>query len=96
LTALEKENELKRLLESGSDAWISLALYDLASGYQLLVHPDAPFHPASTFKLGVMMEVFHQPRKGSSLWTTCYKSKMLAAASPTRVIFRCCWKMIRI
>jgi hypothetical protein len=31
--ALEKENELKRLLESGSDARISLALYDLASGY---------------------------------------------------------------
>jgi beta-lactamase class A len=58
--APEEENEWKRLLESGSNARISLALYDLASGYQLLVHPDDPFHPASTFKLGLMMEVFHQ------------------------------------
>jgi beta-lactamase class A len=62
--ALEKENELKRLLESGSNAQISLAICDLASGYQLLVRPDAPFHPASTFKLGVMMEVFHQASAG--------------------------------
>jgi beta-lactamase class A len=29
-----------------------------------MVHPDAPFHPASTFKLGVMMEVFHQEAQG--------------------------------
>lgn len=62
--APEKENELKRLLESGRNARISLALYDLASRYQLLVHPDDPFHPASTFKLGVMMEVFHQAAQG--------------------------------
>ncbi len=62
--APESKNELKRLLESGKDARISLALCDLASGYQLLVHPDVPFHPASTFKVGVMMEVFHQAAQG--------------------------------
>jgi beta-lactamase class A len=60
----ENDNDLKRLLESGRDAQVSLALYDLASGYQLMVHPDVPFHPASTFKLGVMMEVFHQEAQG--------------------------------
>ena len=54
------DNSLKHLLETASNATISLALYDLASGYQLLVHPDTPFHPASTIKLCVMMEVFHQ------------------------------------
>ena len=62
--APEKENELKRLLESGSNAQVSLAICDLASGYQLLVRPDIPFHPASTVKLGVMMEVFHQAAAG--------------------------------
>ena len=60
----KNENDLKRLLESGKDAQVSLALYDLASGYHLMAHPDVPFHPASTFKLGVMMEVFHQEAQG--------------------------------
>jgi beta-lactamase class A len=58
------ERDLKRLLETGSDSRLSLALYDLASRYQLLVHPDIPFHPASTVKLGVMMELFHQAAQG--------------------------------
>jgi beta-lactamase class A len=58
--APEKGDELKRLLASEPNATVSLAICDLASGYQLLAHPDVPFHPASTFKLGVMMEVFHQ------------------------------------
>ena len=58
--APEKVNELKRLLEFELNAKVSLAICDLASGYQLMAHPDAPFHPASTFKLAVMMEVFHQ------------------------------------
>lgn len=58
------DNDLKRLLETSSDVQVGLALFDLASGYQLLVHPDVPFHPASTFKLGVMMELFHQAAQG--------------------------------
>jgi beta-lactamase class A len=62
--APENENELKRLLESRRDARLSLAICDLATGYQLLVHPDVPFHPASTIKLCVMMEVFHQAAQG--------------------------------
>jgi beta-lactamase class A len=62
--APEKVSELKRLLESEPNAKISLALYDLASGFQLLVHPDVLFHPASTFILGVMIEVFHQAAQG--------------------------------
>ena len=43
-------------------AWPS-AIWQAA--YQLLVHPDVPFHPASTIKLGVMMEVFHQAAQGA-------------------------------
>jgi beta-lactamase class A len=60
----DKENMLKRLLEAGSNARVSLAICDLASGYQILVRPDMPFHPASTFKLGVMIEVYHQASEG--------------------------------
>jgi beta-lactamase class A len=62
--ASESLTDLRKLLESGRDAQISLALSDLASGFQLLARPDVPFHPASTFKLGVMMEVFHQASQG--------------------------------
>lgn len=61
----EQENELKRLLDSAKTARVSLAICDLASGYQLLANPDVPFHPASTFKVGVMMEVFHQAAQGA-------------------------------
>ena len=58
------ENTLKNLLDAGSHAQVSLAICDLASGYQILVKPDVPFHPASTIKLGVMMEVYHQASQG--------------------------------
>jgi beta-lactamase class A len=61
---LEKENKLKRLLSVGSKVQVSLAISDLASGYQILAHPDVLFHPASTIKIGVMMEVFHQTALG--------------------------------
>jgi beta-lactamase class A len=62
--APEKANSLKHLLESEPNARVSLAIFDLAKGYQLLAHPDMPFDPASTIKLGVMMEVFHQAAEG--------------------------------
>ena len=58
------DNSIQHLLQAGRDTSLCLALYDLASGYQLLVHPDVPFHPASTIKLCVMMEVFHQASQG--------------------------------
>ena len=60
----ESKNDLRHLLEPGSLARVSLAICDLASGYQILVKPDLPFHPASTIKLGVMMEVYHQASEG--------------------------------
>ena len=60
----EPENILQKLLEAGANAQVSLAICDLASGYQILVKPDLPFHPASTIKLAVMMEVYHQAPQG--------------------------------
>jgi beta-lactamase class A len=61
---MSPESDLKSLLQSATNAQVSLALYDLATDTQLMVQPDVPFHPASTFKLGVMMEVFHQEAQG--------------------------------
>ena len=58
------QNDLKHLLELSRDARVSLAICDLASGYQILVKPDLSFHPASTLKLCVMMEVYHQASEG--------------------------------
>lgn len=61
---VKSDTSLKDLLTTSGPIRVSLALYDLASRAQLLVQPDEPFHPASTFKVGVMMEVFHQAFKG--------------------------------
>jgi beta-lactamase class A len=63
--AIDSAAELTRLLKASKNINLSLAMYDLASGYQLLVKPDLSFHPASTFKIGVMMEVFHQASEGA-------------------------------
>jgi beta-lactamase class A len=63
--APENENDLKHLLNAESNARVSLAIHDLASGYQLLVQPDLAYHSAGIFKLGVMMEVFHQAAGGT-------------------------------
>ncbi len=57
------EKELRHLIEnSGVEA--GLAARQIGSGEEILIHPDVSFHPASTFKLCVMMEVFHQARQG--------------------------------
>jgi len=58
------QNDLRHLLAASRDARISLAICDLESGYQILVKPDEPFHPASTIKLAVMMEIYHQAAQG--------------------------------
>ena len=56
--------EFERFLKSIRAEQISIAIHDLASGNEILVRPDAPYHPASTFKIGVMMEAFHQAGAG--------------------------------
>ncbi len=60
----KSQTGLKSLLESGRDAQISMAICVLSTGYQILVKPDVPFHPASTIKLAVLMEVYHQASQG--------------------------------
>ena len=57
------QQELEHLLASTS-AEVGLAFHDLARGDEILIHPDIPYHPASTIKVCVMMEAFHQAATG--------------------------------
>jgi beta-lactamase class A len=57
-------NELETLLAEEANKLIAVAACDLETGQEILVHADDPFHPASTIKVHVMMEVFHQAARG--------------------------------
>lgn len=46
---------------SGAEA-VAVAYHDLGTGEQLLIRADERFHPASTIKVPIMMEVFRQAR----------------------------------
>lgn len=43
---------------------IAIAVYDFETGQEIFVNADEAFHPASTVKVHVMMEVFHQAEQG--------------------------------
>ncbi len=43
---------------------VGFAAHHLKRGEEILIQPDLSFHPASTFKTCVMMEVFHQSGQG--------------------------------
>jgi len=47
-----------------SDNTISVAVHDLETGNEIHINADQAFHPASTFKVHVMMEVFRQEQEG--------------------------------
>jgi beta-lactamase class A len=53
---------LDLIRQSGAEA-VGVALSDCATRRGLSIQPDLSFHPASTFKLCVMMEVFHQAQQ---------------------------------
>ncbi len=55
--------QLKQLIQQ-SGAEVGLAAHNLETGEEILIQPDKSFHPASTIKVCVMMETFHQARQG--------------------------------
>ncbi|MGA7194272.1 MAG: serine hydrolase [Anaerolineales bacterium] len=57
---IEDLNELIRQ----SKVEVGLAAHSLATGEEILIQSDQSFHPASTMKICVMMEAFHQARQG--------------------------------
>ena len=56
--------ELETFIVEQKDKTISVAAYDLETGEEILIDADQAFHPASTIKVHVMMEVFHQAAQG--------------------------------
>jgi beta-lactamase class A len=43
---------------------VAVAAHNLGTGEEILIQPDKTIHPASTIKICVMMEAFHQARQG--------------------------------
>ncbi len=56
--------ELETFIAEQKNKTISVALHDFETGQEIFINADEPYHPASTFKVHVMMEVFHQAEQG--------------------------------
>jgi len=57
--------QVEEYIAQFSDKTISVSVHDLKSGNEIHINADESFHPASTFKVHVMMEVFRQAQEGS-------------------------------
>jgi beta-lactamase class A len=62
---------LEKLIAEQKNKTISVAVYDFQTGKQILINPDEVYHPASTIKVHVMMEVFHQAEQGRFALEDC-------------------------
>ncbi len=58
------QKEIQELIQETTIAKVGLAARDFSTSEEILINPDLSFHPASTMKICVMMEVFHQARRG--------------------------------
>ncbi len=58
------DKKVEELIRSSAAEAVAVAYYDLATGKELLINPDASFHAASTMKVPVMMEIFRQAAGG--------------------------------
>ncbi len=57
-------DDLNGLIKNSGVIEVGLAAHRLGSGEEIFINPDMSFHPASTIKICVMLEVFHQARQG--------------------------------
>src|SRR5262249_10768392 len=58
------EGEVRALIEGSGASAVGVAFHDLATGGEVMVRADELFHPASTMKVPVMMEVYRQANEG--------------------------------
>lgn len=63
--------DLETFLADQANKTIAIAACDLETGQEILIHADEDFHPASTIKVHVMMEVFHQAEAGKFALADC-------------------------
>jgi len=52
-------------VEQGLDGVLGVAILDLTSGQQLLIHPDEVFPQASSIKIAVLAELYHQAEQSA-------------------------------
>jgi beta-lactamase class A len=55
---------IETLIQQSTAATVAVAFHDEATGTELLTRADERFHPASTIKIAIMMEVFNQAHHG--------------------------------
>lgn len=55
---------IEEFIAQFKDKTIALSVHDLETGREIDLRADESFHPASTIKVHVMMEVFHQAEQG--------------------------------
>ncbi len=55
---------LEKQISAHAPVTVGLAAHRIRTGEEILIHPDLAFHPASTFKTCVMMEVYRQAEQG--------------------------------
>jgi beta-lactamase class A len=63
--------ELENFIAEQKNKTISVAVHDVETGQEILINPDEAYHPASTIKVHVMMEVFHQAEQGRFALEDC-------------------------
>ncbi|MBV6394866.1 MAG: hypothetical protein HFACDABA_00436 [Anaerolineales bacterium] len=56
--------EIETILHAAQPATVAVAWYDLHTNREFFSRADESFYPASTFKVGVMMEAFHRASQG--------------------------------
>ena len=58
-------NPIEAYIAQCTGQTLAVAVHDLETAAAIHINADAAFHPASTMKVPVMMEVFHQADQGS-------------------------------
>jgi beta-lactamase class A len=62
---------LETFIQEQTNKTISVAVYDFQTREEILINPDEAYHPASTIKVHVMIEVFHQAEQGRFALEDC-------------------------
>jgi beta-lactamase class A len=57
-------SQLETFIAQFRDKTIAVAFHDFETGKEIYINADESFHPASTYKVHVMMEVFDQAQEG--------------------------------
>src|SRR5581483_10377869 len=57
-------SDIEKLIKDSNAETVAVAFHDIKTGEELLINEHVSFHAASTMKVPVMMEIFHQALQG--------------------------------